>query len=49
MPGATTSPMPSTGMSAEGDTIFCGECGTKNVRSAKFCSQCGHAIGAAVG
>ncbi|HZP58218.1 MAG TPA: zinc-ribbon domain-containing protein [Dehalococcoidia bacterium] len=28
--------------------IYCGECGTKNPRSAKFCAQCGHAIGAPV-
>ncbi|MDP9236161.1 MAG: zinc-ribbon domain-containing protein [Chloroflexota bacterium] len=35
-------------MSSAGETIFCSECGTKNARSAKFCSQCGHAIGAAV-
>jgi sec-independent protein translocase protein TatA len=33
---------------AGGETMFCGECGTKNLRSAKFCSQCGHAIGASV-
>src|SRR5581483_1868935 len=30
------------------DVIYCGECGTKNPRSAKFCAQCGHAIGAPV-
>ena len=24
--------------------IFCGECGTKNAGTAKFCSSCGHAI-----
>lgn len=30
------------------DSVFCGECGTKNSRSVKFCSSCGHAIGAAV-
>lgn len=29
--------------------IFCGECGTKNPRGAKFCAECGHTIGAAVG
>lgn len=28
---------------------FCVECGTKNPRGAKFCAQCGHTIGAAVG
>ena len=25
-------------------TVFCGECGTKNVGTAKFCSNCGHAM-----
>ena len=33
---------------ASGETMFCSECGTKNLRSAKFCSQCGHAMGASV-
>jgi len=33
---------------ASADTIFCGECGTRNPRANKFCSQCGNAIGAAV-
>lgn len=31
------------------DAIFCGECGTKNPRSAKFCSDCGSSISAPVG
>jgi len=31
------------------DAIFCGECGTKNPQSAKFCSNCGSSIGAPVG
>ncbi len=30
------------------ETVFCGECGTKNPRSAKFCANCGHAIAAPV-
>lgn len=34
--------------SATTDGIFCAECGTKNIRTAKFCSQCGNAIGAPV-
>ncbi len=25
-------------------TMFCGECGAKNARSAKFCAECGHAL-----
>lgn len=40
---------PATGAPATSDTIFCGECGTKNPRGAKFCSNCGNAIGAPVG
>ena len=47
-PAATTT-MHSTSDSAPTsaaapETIFCAECGTKNLRSAKFCAQCGHAI-----
>jgi sec-independent protein translocase protein TatA len=30
------------------EAVFCGECGTKNPRSNKFCSQCGTTIGAPV-
>ena len=30
------------------DTIYCGECGAKNPRGAKFCAQCGHGIGTPV-
>ena len=33
---------------ATADAVFCGECGAKNSRAVKFCSSCGHAIGAAV-
>jgi uncharacterized membrane protein YvbJ len=35
-------------MSSGTDTVFCSECGTKKARSEKFCSSCGHAMGAAV-
>lgn len=46
----TDSYAPPAGVTTESaDTVFCGECGTKNARSTKFCSSCGHAIGAAVG
>lgn len=31
-----------------GDGVFCGECGTRNARGAKFCTSCGSAIGAPV-
>jgi sec-independent protein translocase protein TatA len=31
-------------LSAAQSTVFCGECGTKNVGTAKFCANCGHAI-----
>jgi sec-independent protein translocase protein TatA len=37
-----------TGSVAESAQVFCGECGTANARGAKFCSSCGHAIGAPV-
>ena len=33
---------------ASSDTIFCGECGTSNSRTAKFCANCGHALQAPV-
>lgn len=33
---------------ASSDTMFCGECGTSNPRSAKFCANCGHALHARV-
>ena len=29
---------------ASSDTMFCGECGTSNPRTAKFCANCGHAL-----
>jgi sec-independent protein translocase protein TatA len=31
-----------------GENVFCGECGTSNPRTAKFCSNCGHEIVARV-
>ena len=37
-PGAA----PDAGPAAE--AIFCGECGTRNPRSAKFCASCGSAL-----
>ena len=30
------------------DSIFCSECGGKNLREAKFCAHCGHGITATV-
>jgi sec-independent protein translocase protein TatA len=30
------------------ETTFCGECGTKNPRTAKFCASCGHQLGTPV-
>ena len=30
------------------DAIFCSECGGRNVRGAKFCAHCGHAIATTV-
>lgn len=32
------------GATLEPVTVFCGECGTKNPGTAKFCSNCGHTI-----
>lgn len=34
---------------AADNAVFCGECGTRNARGAKFCTSCGAAIGAPVG
>lgn len=45
-PASDASATPVADESADG--VFCGECGTRNARSVKFCSSCGHAIGAAV-
>jgi sec-independent protein translocase protein TatA len=33
---------------ASSDSVFCGECGAKNARSAKFCAECGKPIAAPV-
>ena len=40
---------PAVASAAGEDSVFCGECGSKNLRTAKFCNSCGHAIGAVVG
>ncbi len=29
---------------APAGSVFCGDCGAKNARAAKFCAQCGHAL-----
>jgi sec-independent protein translocase protein TatA len=34
---------------ASPDSIFCSECGSRNLRGAKFCAECGKAIQAPVG
>jgi len=39
---------PPDGGAAGADMMFCAECGTKNARSAKFCSSCGHTVSAGV-
>lgn len=39
---------PAPAASAAGDSVFCSECGGKNLREAKFCAQCGHGITATV-
>jgi sec-independent protein translocase protein TatA len=46
--GAGMSPATPGAAAPSGETVFCSECGTQNARSAKFCSQCGHAIGTSV-
>jgi sec-independent protein translocase protein TatA len=38
-------PMPAA---ASSDTMFCSECGGKNMRGAKFCAHCGHGIAATI-
>lgn len=35
--------------SAGSEAVFCSECGSRNVRGAKFCASCGHGITAPVG
>lgn len=47
-PDATSEAAPVAHAGA-GDTVFCGECGARNGRDAKFCNSCGHSIGAVVG
>jgi sec-independent protein translocase protein TatA len=39
---------PSAAPSATADTMFCSECGARNLRTAKFCAECGRSIGASV-
>ncbi len=39
---------PPASIDAASDTVFCGECGARNVAAAKFCAACGHAIGTPV-
>jgi sec-independent protein translocase protein TatA len=41
---AASSYAPPAGPAPAGAAIFCVECGGKNVREAKFCAHCGHAI-----
>lgn len=38
---AQSSAQPYGDASASADGIFCGECGTRNPRAAKFCASCG--------
>jgi sec-independent protein translocase protein TatA len=45
----TSSTAPPVAHAGAGDTVFCGECGARNQRDAKFCNSCGHSIGAVVG
>ena len=48
-PAAPAQPSWAPGVAAaSGETMFCSECGTQNLRSGKFCSQCGQAIGTSV-
>jgi sec-independent protein translocase protein TatA len=43
--GAATAAAPTpASASPAADTIFCSECGGRNVRSAKFCAECGKPI-----
>ena len=40
--------VPAAPAAPSADTMFCSECGTKNLRTVKFCTNCGHSIGSAV-
>jgi len=46
---ASSAPDAPVAHAGAGDTVFCGECGSRNQRGAKFCASCGHSIGAVVG
>lgn len=37
-------PAANAGASASPESVFCGECGTRNPRTAKFCASCGSAL-----
>jgi sec-independent protein translocase protein TatA len=47
MPEASA-PAPAAPADPDAGTIFCGECGGKNLREAKFCAHCGHGITATI-
>jgi sec-independent protein translocase protein TatA len=51
--GATASPSDTPAPAASdvpaAETVFCSECGARNVRGAKFCAECGKSIAATVG
>ncbi|TAK54579.1 MAG: twin-arginine translocase TatA/TatE family subunit [Dehalococcoidia bacterium] len=38
---AQSSAQPHGDAGASADTVFCGECGSRNSRAAKFCNSCG--------
>ena len=45
-PMAAPAEAPSSGSAAQ--TVFCSECGGRNLRGAKFCAHCGHGIEASI-
>lgn len=44
----TATPSEAAPSGAAAETVFCSECGGRNVRGAKFCAHCGHSIEASV-
>ena len=46
-PATVSMPQPMQAPAASADTRFCNDCGAKNGRIAKFCSECGHTMDAA--